>query len=124
MMLVMMTQNREMQEVICFRALCLRDITMLTSLGCDIILDHSHRRNIVYAFAANFRLIILRKIPTVRKSVCALVVVVGEFISLLPSIIPSLQPSDHHHGGDEAHGYTAALWSLCYLAGLVSGQTD
>ena len=62
----------------------------------------------------------LKKRPTLRKFICGMLVVVGLFICLLPSIFPSTNPtkSDDDHGG--ATGIAKVLWPMCFMFGFVS----
>lgn len=65
------------------------------------------------------RLLILRKKPTRLKLLCALVVFVGLFISLIPTIFPQVDPKAEKTK-NEAHGASRVLWPIIFMLGFVS----
>lgn len=65
------------------------------------------------------RLVILRKKPTRLKLLCALVVFVGLFVSLIPTIFPQVDPKAEKTK-NEAHGASRVLWPIIFMLGFVS----
>lgn len=65
------------------------------------------------------RLVILRKKPTRLKLLCALVVFVGLFISLIPTIFPQVDPKAEKTK-NEGHGASRVLWPIIFMLGFVS----
>ena len=65
------------------------------------------------------RYLVLRKVPTLRKFLCAMVVLVSLFVCLIPKIFTSIDPDADSSGG--ASGVAGVLWPLCFMIGLVSG---
>ena len=57
--------------------------------------------------------------PTLRKFLCAMVVLVSLFVCLIPKIFTSIDPDAVSSGG--ATGPAGVLWPLCFLIGFVSG---
>ena len=66
-----------------------------------------------------FRFLILKKKPTIRKLVCGLLVVLGLFICLLPTIFPKIDPNSSGDLGG-ATGVGKVLWPMCFMFGFVS----
>ena len=67
-----------------------------------------------------FRFIILRKRPTCRKTVCAVLVLFAEFTALLPEIFPGLESQRARQDLGGATGIAGILWPLCFCLGYVS----
>jgi len=65
-----------------------------------------------------FRVLILRKRPTLLKLLCGLAVVVGLFVCLIPTIFPSVDPKAEKTKS-EAHGVSRVLWPLIFMLGFV-----
>ena len=65
------------------------------------------------------RYLVLRKVPTLRKFLCAMVVLVSLFVCLIPKIFTSIDPKADSSGG--ASGVAGVLWPLCFMIGFVSG---
>ena len=57
--------------------------------------------------------------PTLRKFLCAMVVLVSLFVCLIPKIFTSIDPDADSSGG--ATGAAGYLWPLCFMIGFVSG---
>ena len=57
--------------------------------------------------------------PTLRKFLCAMVVLVSLFVCLIPKIFTSIDPDADSSGG--ATGAEGVLWPLCFLISFVSG---
>ena len=57
--------------------------------------------------------------PTLRKFLCAMVVLVSLFVCLIPKIFTSIDPDADSSGG--ATGAAGVLWPLCFMIGFVSG---
>ena len=64
------------------------------------------------------RYMILRKRPTLRKFLSAMVVLASLFICLIPKIFTSIDPDAGKSGGSS--GPRAILWPLCFMLGFVS----
>ena len=58
--------------------------------------------------------------PTLRKFICALTVLVSLFICLIPKIFTSIDPDAGKSGG--ASGVAGILWPLCFMLGFVSSE--
>ncbi|XP_060079277.1 uncharacterized protein LOC132558696 [Ylistrum balloti] len=65
------------------------------------------------------RFILLKKHPTLRKTIAALTVLVAEFIALIPSIFPSLQSTETKDKDGGAKGVAGVLWPLCYALAYI-----
>ncbi|KAL4238869.1 hypothetical protein ACF0H5_003576 [Mactra antiquata] len=65
------------------------------------------------------RLIALRKRPTCRKLLCALLVLFAQFTLLIPVLFPSLKDESIYPMSDEIYGHTNALWVLCFFFGII-----
>jgi len=74
--------------------------------------------NFIIPLTILIRYIMLRKRPTLRKFICGILVVVGLFICLLPSIFPSMS-HDSSGGPDGATGIGKVLWPICFMLGFV-----
>lgn len=74
--------------------------------------------NFIIPLTVLFRLLILRKKPTRLKLLCALVVFVGLFISLIPTIFPQVDPKAEKTK-NEAHGASRVLWPIIFMLGFV-----
>ena len=61
----------------------------------------------------------LRRRPTCRKFVCAILVLVAEFTALTPDIFPGLQTSAARKAVGGAEGAAGVLWPLCFFMGYV-----
>ena len=57
--------------------------------------------------------------PTLRKFLCAMVVLASLFVCLIPKIFTSIDPDEDSSGG--ATGTAGVLWPLCFMIGFVSG---
>ena len=66
-----------------------------------------------------YRFLILRKKPTLRKLLCSIVVVVGLFICLIPTVFPSIDPKAKKTK-NEAHGVSRVMWPIIFMLGFVS----
>ncbi|XP_048585691.1 uncharacterized protein LOC5518936 [Nematostella vectensis] len=64
------------------------------------------------------RFIALKKIPTKRKFVCAIVTLLSLSLCLMPSIIPTIDPRQHSDQGG-AKGVAGVLWPMCFMLGFV-----
>ena len=67
----------------------------------------------------DFRFVIIRKRPTLRKFLCALVVFLTEFVCIVPVIFPSLETARAHLDDGGTSGVWGIFWPLCYLIGIV-----
>ena len=65
------------------------------------------------------RYLVLRKVPTLRKFLCAMVVLISLFVCLIPKIFTSIDPDADSSGG--ASGVGGVLWPLCFMIAFVSG---
>ncbi|KAL5008006.1 hypothetical protein ScPMuIL_013587 [Solemya velum] len=65
------------------------------------------------------RFLLLRKRPTCRKIVCASVVLLAEFVALIPSIFPQVETTSQRREDGGAEGAGAVLWPLCYFFGYI-----
>lgn len=65
------------------------------------------------------RYIMLRRRPTCRKLVCAVLVLIAEFTALIPDIFPELQTSASRQATGGAEGVAGVLWPLCFFLGYV-----
>ena len=65
-----------------------------------------------------YRYFILRKVPTLRKFLCAMVVLISLFICLIPKIFTSVDPDAADSTGG-ASGVAGILWPLCFMLGFV-----
>ncbi|KAL9954561.1 hypothetical protein ACROYT_G042117 [Oculina patagonica] len=65
-----------------------------------------------------FRLLIVRKKPTLVKLLCGVAVVVGLFICLIPTIFPSVDPKAEK-AKNEAHGVSRVMWPIIFMLGFV-----
>ena len=61
----------------------------------------------------------MRKKPTRLKLFCGIIVVVGLFICLIPTIFPEVDPKAEKRK-DEAHGVSRVLWPIIFMLGFVS----
>ena len=66
-----------------------------------------------------FRFLILRRRPTMRKGLCVAVILVAEFICLLPTIFPWLESGKQHKEDGGSSGAAAILWPLCFIISQV-----
>ncbi|CAH1773209.1 unnamed protein product [Owenia fusiformis] len=73
--------------------------------------------NIPITFVIRF--IILRKRPTLKKLLCAIVVFLSELMCLIPSIFPSLETSSQHQQDGGAQGVAGVLWPLCFISSMI-----
>ncbi|XP_028395878.1 uncharacterized protein LOC114519903 [Dendronephthya gigantea] len=64
-----------------------------------------------------FRYFIIRKVPTLRKFLCAMVVLASLFVCLIPKIFTSIDPEADKSGG--ASGVAGILWPLCFMFGFL-----
>jgi len=74
--------------------------------------------NFLIPLTVLFRLLILRKKPTVLKLLCAIVVVVGLFICLIPTIFPSVDPKAEKPKNG-THGVSRVLWPIIFMLGFL-----
>lgn len=70
--------------------------------------------NILIPMTVIVRFLILRKVPTMRKFLCASGVVVSLFVCLVPTMFPELDPSGKKDLGG-ASGWAGVLWPLCFM---------
>ena len=61
----------------------------------------------------------LRKKPTLLKLLCALVVFIGLFICLIPTIFPEVDPKAEKTK-NAAHGVSRVMWPIIFMLGFVS----
>lgn len=66
-------------------------------------------------------MLIVRKRPTRLKLLCGVIVVVGLFICLIPTIFPSVDPKAEKTK-DEAHGVSRVMWPIIFMLGFVSNH--
>jgi len=74
--------------------------------------------NFIIPLTILFRFAILKKKPTLIKLICGILVVVGLFICLLPTIFPSIGHSSSGSSGG-ATGVGKVLWPMCFMLGFV-----
>ena len=89
----------------------------ITLLACSSLF--TKRLNIT---AVNFflpRMLILRKKPTLLKLSCGVIVVVGLFICLIPTIFPDVDPKSEKRKND-AQGVSRVMWPMIFMLGFVS----
>ena len=70
-------------------------------------------------FPSHNRYLFLKKVPTRRKLLSAVAVVLGLFISLIPTFYPHIDPRAVRHLGG-ATGAGRVLWPLAFMLGFVS----
>ena len=68
------------------------------------------------------RFLFLKKIPTRRKLLSAIAVVLGLFICLIPTFSSQIDPQGASHLGG-ATGVGRVLWPLAFMLGFVSTVT-
>lgn len=66
-------------------------------------------------------MLIVRKRPTRLKLLCGVLVVVGLFICLIPTIFPSVDPKAEKTK-NEAHGVSRVMWPIIFMLGFVSNH--
>ena len=71
-------------------------------------------------FFFSWRLLIVRKKPTLLKLSCGVIVVVGLFICLIPTIFPEVDPKAEKRKND-AQGVSRVMWPIIFMLGFVSG---
>ena len=64
-------------------------------------------------------MLILRKKPTLLKLSCGVIVVVGLFICLIPTIFPDVDPKVEKRKND-AQGVSRVMWPMIFMLGFVS----
>lgn len=69
-----------------------------------------------YHFILSF--IVLRRKPTSLKTFCASVIVVAEFVSLVPAIF-HLGSENYSHEEGGAKGTEAAVWTILFVVAMV-----
>lgn len=65
-----------------------------------------------------FRVLIVRKKPTLLKLSCGIIVVVGLFICLIPTIFPKVDPKAEKKK-NEAEGVSRVMWPIIFMLGFV-----
>jgi len=65
-----------------------------------------------------FRVLIVRKRPTLLKLLCGLAVVVGLFVCLIPTIFPGVDPKAEKTKS-EANGVSRVMWPLIFMLGFI-----
>ena len=75
----------------------------------------SHSKTLSFQISRYF---IIRKVPTLRKFICAMVVLASLFLCLVPKIFTSIDPDANASGG--ASGVAGILWPLCFIFSIVS----
>ncbi|XP_027036189.1 uncharacterized protein LOC113664762 [Pocillopora damicornis] len=63
------------------------------------------------------RMLILRKKPTLLKLSCGVIVVVGLFICLIPTIFPDVDPKAEKRKND-AQGVSRVMWPMIFMLGF------
>ena len=66
-----------------------------------------------------FRVIIIRKRPTLLKLLYGLAVVIGLFVCLIPTIFPSVDPKAEKTK-TETQGVSRVMWPIIFMLGFVS----
>ena len=66
-----------------------------------------------------FRVIIIRKRPTLLKLLYGLAVVIGLFVCLIPTIFPGVDPKAEKTK-TETHGVSRVMWPIIFMLGFVS----
>ena len=61
----------------------------------------------------------MRKKPTLLKLSCGVIVVVGLFICLIPTIFPDVDPKSEKRKND-AQGVSRVMWPMIFMLGFVS----
>lgn len=65
------------------------------------------------------RYLVLRKRPTCKKTICAILILFAEFTALLPDIFPGLESQQARKDQGGASGIGAILWPVCYFCGYI-----
>ena len=76
--------------------------------------------NTAVDFFFSSRLLIVRKKPTLLKLSCGVIVVVGLFICLIPTIFPKVDPKAEKTKNN-AQGVSRVMWPIIFMLGFVSG---
>ena len=79
--------------------------------------DYSSTLLLIFFFSR--RLLIVRKKPTLLKLSCGVIVVVGLFICLIPTIFPKVDPKAEKTK-DNAQGVSRVMWPIMFMLGFVS----
>ena len=97
-------------------------VPMMAPKWCvKIIIDNNVTIEVIFVYLlCCYRFIILRRRPTCRKVCFAGLVLLAEFIALIPSIFPALEGTKAHSNDGGASGLAGVLWPLCYFLGFVS----
>ena len=93
------------------------------SLGLDlrIIFMHALPCWLPIIYFSIDRFLILKKIPTRRKLLSAMMIVLGLLVCLSPTMFPNLQSGGTKNMGGSS-GMGRLLWPICFMAGFVSFQ--